>query len=124
MSELKRDEIKYIRDISKSAYEKASNCFICNEDDLLEFHHFCSMTPLWTKWKKSKKIVIKTIDDILEHRISFVEDHYNEIYNETITLCKPHHMKLHKIYGKNPTLATSEKQKRWVNIQRDKLNKE
>jgi hypothetical protein len=28
--------------------------------------------------------------------------------------------RLHKIYGKSPSLATAEKQKRWVELQREK----
>jgi hypothetical protein len=121
MEELKRDEIKYVRDLSKSAYKKDTNCFICETQEELQFHHFYSMTPLWEKWKKQNSIVINSIPDILEHRETFKMDHYNEIYNETVTLCKFHHMeKLHKIYGKVPALTTAMKQKRWCKKQRDK----
>lgn len=124
MTDLLRDEIKYVRDINKSAYVKDSKCAISGETEQLEFHHYISQTALWNKWKKDNNIIIKCVDDILEHRIIFKEDHYDAIYNQTVTLTKEWHMKLHKIYGKVPSLATSEKQKRWVEKQRIKyLNK-
>lgn len=81
------------------------------------------MTPLWEKWKKTNSIIIKDVEDILIHRETFKMDHYNELYNETVTLCKFHHMeKLHKVYGKVPALTTAMKQKRWCERQRDKHN--
>lgn len=122
MADLKRDEIKYVRDISKSAYKKEEKCYICGATEELQFHHFYSMTLLWNKWKRDNKIIIHSVDDILAHREDFRIDHHNEIYDETITLCKNCHMnKLHKIYGKVPTLATASKQKRWCDKQKDKL---
>lgn len=121
MAELKRDEIKYIRDISKSAYRKDSECRICGSTEELQFHHFYSMTLLWNKWKRDNKVIITCIDDILKYREQFKQDCYTHIYEDTVTLCKFHHMeKLHKVYGKVPTLATAEKQKRWIEKQRQK----
>lgn len=121
MSDLKRDEIKYVRDLSKSAYKKDSHCYICGTQEELQFHHFYSMTPLWEKWKKKNGIIITSVDDIMEQREHFKEDHHDEIYNQTVTLCKMHHMeRLHKIYGKVPTLATAMKQKRWCDKQKAK----
>jgi hypothetical protein len=29
-------------------------------------------------------------------------------------LCHPHHIKLHGVYGKSPSLATAKKQPNWV----------
>jgi len=122
MTDLKRDEIKYVRDLSKSAYNKDCKCYICGVEEELQFHHFYSMTPLWEKWKKSKGIVINSVDDILLYREKFREDHHDEIYNQTVTLCKYHHMeKLHKIYGKVPALTTALKQKRWCEKQKLKF---
>jgi hypothetical protein len=37
-----------------------------------------------------------------------------------VTLCHTHHLKLHSIYGKDPSLGTAKKQMRWVEIQREK----
>lgn len=119
--DLKRDEIKYVRDLSKSAYAKDKECFICGVAVELQFHHFYSMTLLWEQWKKKNKIVIECVDDILIERENFKGDHYKEIYADTVTLCKFHHMeRLHKLYGKVPTLVTAEKQKRWCDRERIK----
>lgn len=121
MSDLKRDEVKYIRDLSKSAYKKDTECRICSTTENLQFHHFYSMSLLWEKWKKENNIIIKSVDDILEHRKTFKDIFKKEIYEETVTLCKFHHMeRLHKIYGKVPSLATAQKQKNWVEKQRQK----
>ena len=122
MTDLKRDEIKYIRDISKAAYKKDECCYICGTTEELQFHHFYSMTPLWEKWKKDNNIVINNVEDILDYREHFKAYHSKEIYEETVTLCKFHHMeRLHKIYGKVPKLGTAEKQKRWCDKQKEKL---
>jgi len=121
MNNLKRDEIKYIRDISKSAYRKEGYCYICNATENLQFHHFYSMTLLWNKWKKENNIIITSVEDILKYREDFKSEHYNEIYNLAITLCKFHHMeRLHKIYGKVPPLSTALKQKSWCEKQKIK----
>jgi hypothetical protein len=123
MSDLKRDEIKYIRDLSKSAYKKKDCCYICDATEDLDFHHFYSMTELWNKWKKKNGIKINSVEDILENRQRFKDEHMQEIYEETVTLCKFHHReRLHKIYGKTPSLATALKQKNWVEKQRLKHN--
>jgi hypothetical protein len=120
---LKRDEVKYIRDLAKKAYKKDTKCYICGTEEELQFHHFYSVSLLWNKWKREQKIIIKTVEDILEHREYFKTEHYKELYEETITLCKFHHMdRLHKVYGKTPPLLTAEKQKRWCDKQRDKHN--
>lgn len=119
--DLLRDEIKYIRDLAKSAYKKDSSCFICGATDNLQFHHFYSMTALWNKWKKDNNLQIETVDDILHWRESFKAEFSRHIYEDTVTLCKNCHMnKLHKIYGKSPALATAEKQRRWCQRMRDK----
>lgn len=127
MNNLKRDEIKYVRDLAKSSYKKQSECYICSSEEELQFHHFYSMTPLWEKWKRLNKVTIDSVEDILKAREVFKTDHHHEIYNETITLCKFHHMeKLHKVYGKVPPLATAQKQKNWCEKQKikhqEKLN--
>ena len=122
MSDLKRDEIKYVRDISKAAYAKEDSCYICGAVEDLDFHHFYTMTLLWNDWKKRNKIVINNVEDILDYREHFKALYRKEIYDDTVTLCKFHHReRLHKIYGKTPKLLTAEKQKRWVEKQRIKF---
>ena len=119
--DLKRDEIKYVRDLAKSSYQKDKECYICGSGEELQFHHFYSMTLLWEKWKRKNKIVINTVEDVECARESFKADHCKEIYGETVTLCKFHHMdRLHKIYGKVPALGTAQKQKRWCDKQKVK----
>mgnify|MGYP001127357386 CR=1 FL=1 len=124
MSDLKRDEIKYVRDICKAAYEKQTSCYICGATENLEFHHYNTMTLLWAKWKKLNDITITCVDDILEQRLVFKEAHKQEVYKDSVTLCYHHHKeKLHKVYGKAPLLSTAGKQARWVEKQKVKFNK-
>ena len=120
MSELKRDKIKYIRDRAKSAYVKDEECYICGAKEELDFHHFYSVTELLDKWIKEKKLVISTAEDMMDMRDEFIEAHREKIYDDTVTLCHKHHLKLHSIYGKKPSLVTGPKQIRWVNKRRDK----
>ena len=94
MAELKRDIVKYIRDRAKNKYEKGSECYICGTEVKLDFHHAI--------------------------RDDFIEEHWAELYEHTVTLCYGHHRQLHKVYGRNPALTTAKKQMRWVQIQRDK----
>lgn len=116
----KRDKIKYIRDRAKARYKKGTACFICDTDQNLEFHHYHTLTPLFNKWVLTNKIDVSTEEALLAVRDRFISEHESELYEETVTLCKSHHMKLHSLYGKDPPLATAEKQKRWASIQREK----
>ena len=118
--DLKRDLVKYVRDKAKSGYKKETQCFICGDTEKLEFHHFYGMTELLETWLKSNKITINSVDEIMEVRETFIEEHQKEIYYEAATLCKAHHMRLHSIYGKRPKLVTAPKQKRWVDKMRIK----
>ena len=120
MAKLKRDPIKYIRDKAKASYEKEEACRICGESENLDFHHFYSLTLLFKKWLRDNRITIKTEEQVLEVRDRFILEHYKELYDEARTLCHTHHLKLHSIYGKNPSLGTAQKQKRWVEKQREK----
>jgi len=120
---LKRDKIKYVRDRAKARYEKGSECRICGAKIKLDFHHFHTLTPLLEKWLK-EKVELRpehyTDEYITIWRDEFIDDNWAEMYQETVTLCHDHHLQLHSIYGRNPPLHTAEKQKRWVEIQRDK----
>ena len=121
MSDLKRLEVKYLRDGAKSAYKKDIECYICGKTEELQLHHFNSITILWENWKAKKGITIDSVDDIMNIRDEFVEVHHDEMYHEVVTLCKFHHMdRLHKVYGKSPALHTAKKQKNWCSIRRKK----
>jgi len=117
---LKRDLVKYVRDKAKSGYQKDTQCFICGATEPLEFHHYYGMTELLYTWMKVNKITITSADEIMNLREQFIEEHVTEVYDEAATLCKTHHIRLHSIYGKRPKLVSAPKQKRWVEIQRDK----
>ena len=118
--DLKRDLVKYVRDKAKSKYKKHPHCYICGETEDLEFHHLYGMTELLDTWLKSNNITVETADQIMDLREDFILQYKNEIYNEAATLCKAHHLRLHSIYGKRPKLVTAPKQRRWVEIQREK----
>ena len=117
---LKRDLVKYVRDKAKSQYKKGTECYICGSTENLDFDHFNGLTELLESWLKEKKIQVKEEDDILNLREQFIAEHRTELYDEAVTLCHEHHLRLHSIYGKRPKLVTAKKQMRWVGIQRDK----
>ena len=117
---LLREPIKYIRDRAKARYNKGSECEICSSIESLDFHHYYTMTPLFNRWTKAKGYIVKVEDDILKIRDEFIQEEEDKVYNQTVTLCHLHHMKLHSVYGKDPALATAEKQKNWVRIQKEK----
>ena len=118
--DLKRDLVKYVRDKAKSKYKKGTECHICGSTENLDFHHFNGLTELLEWWMKKEKITIETEEEILALRETFIEENYDEVYNQAVTLCHMHHMRLHTIYGKRPKLQTAKKQQKWVEIQRDK----
>ena len=118
--DLKRDLVKYVRDKAKAKYQKGTECFICGSEENLDFHHFHGLTELLDIWLVKNKIIISTAEDIMDVRDTFIEEHMTELYDEAVTLCHTHHLKLHSIYGKRPKLVTALKQKRWVGKQRDK----
>lgn len=120
MAELQRYFTKYIRDGAKQAYAKGESCYICGDTEELDFHHFSSLAELVKRWLVKRKLKITTAEAALEWRDVFIEDHRKELYDDAVTLCHTHHLKLHSIYGKNPSLATAGKQARWVEKQRDK----
>ena len=117
MDELKRDPVKYVRDKAKSRYDKGTECFICGTPDKLDFHHYHSLSPLLSKWVEEQNY---HMEDIRSFRDEFINEHIEELYDWTVTLCHSHHLQLHSIYGRNPLLHTAKKQERWVGIQRKK----
>ena len=117
---LKRDLVKYVRDKAKSKYKKGTECYICGATENLDFHHFNGLTELLEFWLRKKKIQVTEEEGILRLRKQFIAEHTTELYDEAVTLCHEHHLRLHSIYGKRPKLITAKKQQRWVEIQRDK----
>lgn len=121
MSKLKRIPIKYVRDRAKSRYVKDLNCYICGVDGSLDFHHLFTVDVLFDNWLKKNKIVVNTVEDIIKVRDDFIESHEYEMFEYAKTLCKKCHQRLHTVYGQRPSLATAEKQERWIEKQREKL---
>ena len=117
---LKRDLVKYVRDKAKSRYKKQTECYICGSTEELDFHHFYGLTELLELWLRKRKIVITEEQQILDIREEFIEEEHDKVYDHAVTLCHSHHMRLHGIYGKRPTLITAKKQQNWVEIQRNK----
>ena len=114
---LKTRHNKIHRDKAKNKYDKGKECYICGKDTELDFHHFYTLSPLVHDYVKKNKLLP---ENILAFREDFIEAHWAELYDHTVTLCHQHHLKLHSIYGRNPPLATAKKQQRWVEIQREK----
>ena len=120
---LKRDLVKYVRDKAKSKYKKDTHCYICGSTENLDFHHFYGLTELLESWYIENAITVKTEDEILELRETFIKDNEDKVYKQAVTLCHMHHRKLHNIYGKRPKLITAQKQHNWVEIQRKKFGR-
>ena len=117
----KRIPVKHVRDKAKAAYDKQDHCYICGTDEDLELHHFHSITILLDVWAKVNKYDISTDEGILAVRDEFIAEHRTELYDLVRTLCNKHHVNLHKIFGKAPDPKSVQRQARWVDIQRDKL---
>jgi hypothetical protein len=121
---LKRDLVKYCRDRAKHAYKKKPLCEICDSDGNgkpLDLHHYSSMTLMLESWLRKNKLNPTTASEIMAVRDAFIEEHHVQIYEEVVTLCfSCHDLKLHKIYGSKPPLATAKKQMEWVKKQRIK----
>lgn len=112
---MKREAVKYIRDAAKSAYQKDTECYISGDTDQLELHHYYSISQLYKKWLKKTGY---NSEDVEQHRDEFIQEHYDYIYKEVVTLKKAWHRMLHIIYGESPLLSTGPKQKRLVEKKR------
>lgn len=111
-----RIAVKWVRDKAKSAYEKQPHCYICKTTQDLELHHLYSVTWLLETWAKKQGYDITTDDGILAVRDEFIAKHHHELYELVYTLCNPHHVKLHAVYGKSPGPETVPKQKHWIEV--------
>lgn len=115
-----RIPVKWVRDRAKAAYDKKDHCYICNTSEELELHHTHSITLLLNAWAERKSYDISTDEGILAVRDEFISDYRKEIYEDVYTLCNRHHVKLHGVYGKAPSLASAPKQNNWIEIQKSK----
>lgn len=115
-----RIPVKWVRDKAKAAYEKKSFCHICATPEDLELHHTHSITLLLNTWSARKNYDISTDDGILAVRDEFIAEHHKEIYADVYTLCNKHHVALHAIYGKAPSIVSASKQGFWIEKQRAK----
>jgi hypothetical protein len=115
-----RIPVKWVRDKAKAAYDKKSECFVCDTNKDLELHHLHSITILLETWAARKGYDISTDEGILAVRDEFIIEHHTELYDKVYTLCNPHHVALHSIYGKAPAVGSEPKQQRWIELQRSK----
>ena len=117
----KRVAVKHIRDGIKSNYKKDTKCAICGTEHDLELHHYFTVSLLLKRYSNEKAIPISTDEEVLAMRDDFYQAHWYELVDYTVTLCNSHHKMLHKIYGREPSLSTAEKQEAWVLRIKDKL---
>lgn len=110
----KRTATKHIRDGIKSNYVKGSSCQICGTNQDLELHHYHTVSLMLEKYCDENGIVLETDEDAVSMRGAFYEAHWNELVVDMVTLCNKHHIHLHSIYGKQPSLQTVDKQRNWV----------
>ena len=115
-----RIPVKWVRDKAKAAYEKKSECFVCDKTEDLELHHLHSVTILLETWAERKGYDISSDEGILAVRDEFITEHHHELYDLVYTLCNKHHIALHGVYGKAPKPGSEAKQARWLGIQREK----
>lgn len=116
-----RIAVKWVRDKAKAAYAKASQCYICGTSNDLELHHLHSITNLLYSWADSLGYDISTDEGILQVRDEFINEHYSELYELVYTLCNRHHVMLHSVYGKIPSVSSVPKQQAWIETQRSKV---
>lgn len=116
-----RIPVKWVRDRAKAAYVKKEECFICGTKHDLELHHLHSITVLLNGWADRNNYDISTYDGILAVRDEFIEQHKVELYDMVYTLCNKHHVALHGVYGKAPAPNSTEKQRKWIEKQKAKL---
>ena len=116
----KRISVKWVRDKAKAAYQKKDTCYICGTEADLELHHLHSITILLETWAESKGYDISTDEGILAVRDEFIESHHIELYDLVYTLCNPHHVKLHGVYGKAPSPTSPDRQRKWIETQKAK----
>lgn len=117
----KRDAISIMRDGIKSRYRRGDCCAICASNDDLELHHYFTVSQLVKKFAKENHLDFTDEEITLSNREAFYKQYERELIEEVVTLCQHHHQLLHKVYTKEPPLFSANKQKVWVQKQKDKL---
>jgi hypothetical protein len=113
--------VKWLRDGMKSNYKEREPCFICGTTEKIELHHIYSVSELWHTWVKQNKILITCDDDVLQNRKQFEEDNAEFLNNDNLySLCKPHHLKLHQLYGKSYSNYMGDRVRAWLHKQKEK----
>jgi len=117
----KRVATKHIRDGIKSKYPKLDYCEITGSTEDLEFHHYSTLSILLKNYSTKHNIPIDTDEQVLAMRDQFYEDNWEAVVTDGVTLTAEMHKKLHRVYGREPSLSTVAKQRLWVQKIRDKL---
>lgn len=121
---LKRQAVKYIRDGVKSNYPEKVECAVCSTKEDLELHHYHTVSILFRHWVDKHKHPVSTPEEIMGVRDLFYKEFWDELTVDVVTLCNKHHVQLHSVYGANPALHTTDKQRNWVDLQKRKLSGE
>ena len=122
---LTRLPVKWVRDSIKSKYKEKEPCYICGSEENIELHHLYSVSELWNNWLKKNHITINTDEDVLANRNTFEQDNLDFLSNDNLfSLCKPHHLKLHSVYGKSYTNYMGGKVRNWIEKQKIKYGEQ
>ena len=122
---LTRLPVKWVRDSIKSKYKEKEPCYICGSEENIELHHLYSVSELWNNWLKKNHITINTDEDVLANRNTFEQDNLDFLSNDNLfSLCKPHHLKLHSVYGKSYTNYIGGKVRNWIEKQKIKYGEQ
>lgn len=124
VEDFKRLPVKYVRDGIKSKYKEKEPCFICGSLENIELHHLYSVSDLWHTWLSDNNLTVNNGEEVIALRTQFELDNQEKLSNDNLySLCKPHHQRLHQIFGKSYSTYIGEKKvKPWLFLQKDKFN--
>jgi len=118
----KRVALKHVRDGIKAQYPEKCKCAVCGTTEDLEGHHYATLSLVFKDYCEKHNIDVRTDEQVLEMRDQFYEDNWEAVVTDMVTLCNKHHKALHKLYGKQPPLTSTKKQKHWVHRMFEKNN--
>lgn len=124
LEDFKRLPVKYVRDGIKSKYKVKEACYICGSLENIELHHLYSVSDLWNTWLTKNKLTVSNGDEVIALRSKFEEDNKDMLSNDNLfSLCKPHHQRLHQVFGKSYSTYVGEtKVLPWLTLQKNKFN--